>query len=97
MATSKRKVTKSKGKVSGNSSRKGQSIKKRKVSARQTKKSTKRRPSAATKRQGRPDEAPIIQDSGAVKKARSSVEAIVEDAQKTVEDTLEPSSQSQTD
>jgi hypothetical protein len=49
------------------------------------------------KRQGKPDKAPIIQDSGAVKKARSSVEAIVEDAQKTVEDTLEPSSQSQTD
>jgi hypothetical protein len=97
VATSKRKVTKSKGKVVSNSSRKGRSIKKRKVSVRPTKKSTKRRVSAAMKRQGKPDKAPIIQDSGAVKKARSSVEAIVEDAQKTVEDTLEPSSQSQTD
>ena len=70
VATSKRKVIKSKGKVSRNSSRKGQSIKKGKVSARQTKKSTKRRPSAATKRQGRSEEPPIIEDTGAVKKAR---------------------------
>jgi hypothetical protein len=93
VASSKRKVTKSKGKASNNGARGSRSIKKKRSgTTRQTKKTNRRRPVAAAKTQDRPNEAPRIKDSSAVKKARSSVEAIVEDAQKTVEETIEPSS-----
>ena len=94
MASSKRKVTKSQGKASNNGARGSRSIKKKGANkTRPTKKTNRQRPATAAKTQDRPDEAPRIKDSGAVKKARSSVEAIVEDAQKTVEETIEPSSQ----
>ena len=93
MASSKRKVTKSKGKSSKTGARTSRSIKKKAASkTRQTKKTNTRRPAAAARTQDIHDEAPRIEDSGAVKKARSSIEDIVEDAQKTVEETIEPSS-----
>lgn len=91
MASSKRKVTKSKGKASNNSAR-GSPSKKRTTKARDTKKTNRRRPTAATMTRERSNEAPKIKDSGAVKEARSSIEDIVEDAQKTVKETIEPSS-----
>ena len=94
MATQK-KVTKSKGKSARRTSSKGQSTLKKKMSktrnANRTAQASRRRPSTAKNLQTN-YEAPPIQDSGAVKKARSSVEDIVEDAQKTIEETTQPRS-----
>lgn len=92
VATSRKKVTKSKGKATSGRS-KGQSMmKKRPSRARQTKKvkKTARASPSDTRSAGASStKTQKIEDSGAVRKARSLDENIVEDAQKTVDETTD--------
>lgn len=60
-------------------------MKKKTIKTRQPRKANRVRRSPARNTQPRRSESPGIKDSGAVKVARSSVESIVEDAQKTIE------------
>lgn len=94
VATQK-KVTKSKGKSVRRTSSKGQSTLKKtnktRNANRTSRKTSRRQPTTAKNLQAS-YETPPIRDSGAVRKARASVEDIVEDAQKIVEETTEPTS-----
>lgn len=71
-------------------------MKKKTIKTRQPRRANRVRRSTARNTQPRRSESSEIKDSGAVKEARSSVESIVEDAQKTVEEgAIEQASQNQ--